>query len=247
MNIQGQTVGEVAAESEAALRILEGYGIDFCCAGKRPFEDACRERGLSAAAVAGEIASAAVAATAVPVESKDWNTAPLRELIRHIISTHHAFLKLELPRIGQRLRKVVEVHGEKDPAALPQLEAVYESLWQELDAHMHKEEMMLFPAIERYEIAAERGLPLPPSPFGSVANPIGVMEAEHESAGLALNRIRELTGGYQEPPYACSTYLAMRDGLKALETDLHTHIHLENNILFPRAIAFEKQFSRQKN
>jgi regulator of cell morphogenesis and NO signaling len=236
METQSQTVGEIAAGSAAAVSILEQYGIDYCCAGKRLFEDACREKGLSPASVAGEIA----AATAGPVESKDWNTAPLAELIRHIVSTHHEYLKLELPRVGQRVKKVVQAHGAHDPVALPELERVYEGLWEEMSMHLHKEEMMLFPAIERYEAATRNGLPLPPSPFGTIANPIGVMEAEHEGAGLALQRIRELTADYTAPSYACGTYRAMLDGLKALEADLHTHIHLENNILFPRVIALEQ-------
>jgi regulator of cell morphogenesis and NO signaling len=242
METQSQTVGEIAAGSAAAVSVLEQYGIDYCCAGKRLFEDACREKGLSPASVAGEIAAAANR----PVQSKDWNTVSLRELIRHIVSTHHEYLKLELPRVGQRLRKVVQVHGASDPAALSELESVYEGLWQEMDMHMHKEEMMLFPAIERYEAATQNGLPLPPSPFGTIANPIGVMEAEHESAGSALARIRELTADFEAPPYACGTYRAMLDGLRALEADLHTHIHLENNILFPRVIALEKRLSDER-
>jgi regulator of cell morphogenesis and NO signaling len=172
MEPQSRTVGEIAAGSEAAIRILEQYGIDYCCGGNRPFVEVCREKGLSVEDVTGEIASAAVAAQA---QSENWSNAPLRELIRHIVSTHHEYLKLELPRVGQRLRKVVQVHGENDPAAFRELGAVYEDTWQELDMHMHKEEMMLFPAIERYAAAVDRGLPLPPAPFGSITNPIGVM------------------------------------------------------------------------
>ena len=231
-----ETVREIAAASVAAASVLEKHGIDYCCAGKSLFDDVCREKGLSPAAVKREIANAAAA---LPKEAKDWSAAPLRELIRHIVNTHHEYLKLELPRVGQRLRKVVEVHGENDPAALHELETVYEALWQEMDLHMHKEEMMLFPAIERYEAAMQSGSRLPPAPFGSIANPIAVMEGEHDSAGRALLRIRQLTIDFQAPPYACFTYHALLDGLRALETDLHTHIHLENNILFPRVIALE--------
>jgi regulator of cell morphogenesis and NO signaling len=244
MEIQSQTVGEVAASSAVAVNILDQYGIDYCCGGKRPFEDVCREKGLSPTRVANEIETAAAV---LPARSKDWNAAPLREIIRHIVSTHHEYLKLELPRIAQRLRKVVEVHGETDPAALDELDNVFEGLRQELSLHMHKEEMMLFPAINRYEAAARSGWPLPAAPFGSIENSIGVMEAEHDSAGLALTRIRELTVDLQPPPFACSTYRAMLDGLKALETDLHSHIHLENNILFPRAIAIEKRCAAGNN
>ena len=112
---------------------------------------------------------------------------------------------------------------------------------------MDKEEMMLFPTIERYEAAMRSGLPLPPSPFGSIANPIGGMEAEHDSAALALSRIRELTIDFRAPPYACSAYCEMLDGLRALEADLHTHVHLENNILFPRVISLEKRFAAENN
>jgi regulator of cell morphogenesis and NO signaling len=239
MEISRQTVGEVAAGSASAASILERHGIDYCCAGKRPFEDACRERGLSPASVAREIA----AATTPQAQSKEWSSASLRELIRHIISTHHEYLKVELPRIGDRVRKVVQVHGDQDPVTLHLLENIFEGLWQELDLHMRKEEMMLFPAIERYEAAAGSGLPLPPAPFGTIANPIGVMESEHDSAGAALRRIRALTRDFQAPPYACNTYRAMLAGLKALEADLHTHIHLENNILFPRVMALEARFA----
>jgi regulator of cell morphogenesis and NO signaling len=241
MVIQEQTtVGEIAAVSVAAANVLEKYGIDYCCAGKRPFDQVCRGKGLSPVAVKGEIDKAVAA---LPRETRDWSVEPLKDLIRQIVTTHHEYLKLELPRLGQRLRKVVQVHGEKDPAALHELEAVYQGLWQELSLHMQKEERILFPAIERYETAVRSGVPLPPAPFGRIASPIAVMEAEHDSAGSALGRIRELTMDFQAPAYACSTYNALLDGLKALEADLHIHIHLENNILFPRIIALEQQFS----
>jgi len=181
----------------------------------------------------GDIAAASAA---------DWNAAPLKDLIHHIVTKHHEYLKLELPRVGQRVRTVAQVHGAKDPATLRELETVYQGLWQELDLHMHKEEMMLFPAIERFEAAMQGGTLLPPPPFGSIRNPIAVMEREHDSAGDALGRIRER--GFEAPSYACSTYRAVLEGLQALETDLHTHIHLENNILFPRATALEERALR---
>lgn len=238
MEIQERTpIGDIAAASAAAASVLERYGIDYCCGGKRSLEEACREKGVSPASVKNDIAHATTELGAV---AKDWNTAPLRDLIRHIVTKHHEYLKLELPRVGQRVRTVSRVHGEKDPSSLHELEQVYEGLVEEMNLHMHKEEMMLFPAIERFEAALESGGLLPPSPLGTIANPIAVMEREHDSAGDALGRIRELTRGYEAPSYACSTYRAMLEGLEALETDLHQHIHLENNILFPRAIALER-------
>lgn len=172
----------------------------------------------------------------------DWNAAPLKDLIHHIVTKHHEYLKLELPRVRQRVRTVIQVHGAKDPETLPELGSVYEELWQELNLHMHKEELMLFPAIERFEAAARGQMTLPPLPFGSIRNPIAVMEREHDRAGDALGRIRELARGFEAPSYACSTYASMLEGLQALEADLHTHIHLESEILFPRAIALEEDF-----
>ncbi|MCC7157833.1 MAG: iron-sulfur cluster repair di-iron protein [Bryobacterales bacterium] len=241
MEIQENTsVGDIAAGSAAAASVLEKYGIDYCCGGKLTLEDACRDKGVSAENVRNEIAHAAAAAA----PARDWNTAPLRELVRHIVGKHHEYLKLELPRLGQRVRRVAQVHGPRDPEGLHGLEEVYVGLWQELDLHMHKEEMMLFPAIERLEAAIEGGGPAAAPPFGSVRNPIMVMEREHDTAGGGLTQIRKLTRDFEIPPYACTTYRAMLEGLQALEADLHTHIHLENNILFPRAMAMEERVSR---
>lgn len=241
MTLEDQmTVGEVAALSPGAVNVLDSHGIDYCCGGRRTLEDVCAEKGLSARRLMDEIdAGAAVAGS----PEDDWKIVPLRRLIGHIVSTHHEFLKLELPRIAQRLAKVVEVHGAKDPA-LGELQPVYEDMRRELELHMHKEELMLFPAIGRYEAAAESGKPLPPALFGSVANPIAAMEKEHDSAGVELRRIRDLTRDFEPPEYACTTYRSLLDGLRALESDLRTHVHLENNILFPRAIALEKAYPK---
>lgn len=205
--------------------------------GARPLADAAREKGLIAEAVIEEIERAQEATA----EDRDWRTAPLTDLIGHILRTHHEYLKLNLPALAQRLRKVQEVHGAKDPAMLESLADVYGALRAELEDHMHKEEVILFPFIERYQRAAEQGQRVPPVPFGTIANPIRVMEREHESAGGALGRMRELTAGYTPPEWACDTVRALWRGLEELEQDLHMHIHLENNILFPRAVALEAE------
>lgn len=228
-------LSELAAASLAAVRILEQYGLDYCCAGARPLEDAAREKGLDAAALLEEIEKA----QASPGAERDWRTAPLAELIEHILRTHHEYLKLNLPALSRRLARVAEVHGEKDPARLSAMTEVLGGLRAELEEHMHKEEVILFPFLEQYGRAAAQGLPMPPVPFGTIANPIRVMEREHTSAGDALTRLRELTGGYRLPEWACDTVRALWRGLEELEQDLHMHIHLENNILFPRAIALE--------
>jgi regulator of cell morphogenesis and NO signaling len=231
-----QTVGELASASLAAVRVFERHGIDYCCGGKRPLEEACRELGLAPEQVQSEIDRAMAAPEG---QGTDWSAAPLPQLVRHILATHHEYLKLELPRLGQRLEKVMKIYGEKDAETLAGLPGPFGALSAELDGHMHKEELLLFPAIERYEAAVSSGSPLPPLPFGSIANPIRVMEREHDSAGNALRQMRDATRGYRVPEHACVTYRSLLDGLRELEADLHKHIHLENNILFPRAIALE--------
>ncbi len=233
---QDRTVSDIAANSLAAVRVFERLGIDYCCGGKRPLADVCRDKGHDLASVQREL-DLAMDAPSIP--SRDWNTAPLRELIGHIVGTHHEYLKRELAPLGTRLEKVYRIYNEKYGPTLTGLPDVYAGLRSELEAHLQKEEMILFPAIGACEAAIQGGSPLPPTPCGSVSHPIRVMEAEHESAGTALAAIRAITASYAIPEYACVTYKSLMAGLQELEQDLHMHIHLENNILFPRAMALE--------
>jgi regulator of cell morphogenesis and NO signaling len=233
---ENTTVAELAANSLAAVRVFERLGIDYCCGGKRPLADVCKDKGYDPDLVGGEL-DAANAAPAAP--ERDWNTAPLSELIQHIVSTHHEYLRRELPAVQTRLDKVYRVYNERYGPTLPGLPEVFAGLRAELEMHIRKEEMMLFPAIAAGEAAVNSGRPLPRTPFGTVANPIHMMEVEHESAGEALANIREITGDFRLPENACVTYKALMSGLDELERDLHMHIHLENNILFPRAQRLE--------
>ncbi len=168
-------------------------------------------------------------------EHRIWLTAPLTELCDHIEQTHHAFLHEQLPFITELLNKVVAAHGEHHPE-LADVRDTFRALREELEPHMFKEERILFPAIRKLETA---GVPLS-MPFGSVQNPIGVMEDEHAVAGEALRRMRMLTDDYQIPDDACGAYRGLLEILPRLESDLHEHIHKENNILFPRAIELER-------
>ncbi len=231
------TVADIAAGSLAAVRVFERLGIDYCCGGKRPLADVCRQKGLDVEAVQFELDSAAKAPGASP---RDWNTAPLRDLAAHIVATHHEYLRREFQPLSERLAKVYRVYNERYGETLTGLPETFDGLRSELETHMSKEERILFPAIVAAESAAAAGAPLPPSPFGTVANPIRMMEAEHESAGQALAAIRAITRDFELPEYACVTYRALMNGLRELEQDLHLHIHLENNILFPRAIKLER-------
>jgi regulator of cell morphogenesis and NO signaling len=230
------TVAELAANSLAAVRVFEKFGIDYCCGGKRPLAEVCKEKGYDAQAIQRELDAAAGGA---PAAERDWNTAPLKELAQHIVNTHHEYLRRELPAIQMRLDKVFRVYNQRYGPTLLGLPEVFAGLREELETHTRKEEMILFPAIGACEAAVQSGQPLPSLPFGTVANPIHVMEADHESAGQALAEIRKITRGFELPEYACVTYRALMSGLDELERDLHMHIHLENNILFPRAQELE--------
>ena len=231
-----QTLAELATGSYNAIRVLESHGLDYCCGGKLSLDQACQKKGLNPAEVLGEIERNAGGASS---GDRDWKTAPLDELARHVVATHHEYLKPELPVIGARLQKVRAVHGSKDPQLLDRMGELFGGLRAEMELHMHKEEAMLFPFIEQYGKAQAAGRPMPPVPFGTIANPIRVMEMEHTEAGDALSELRTITKDYALPEWACATVRALYAGLAALEADLHVHIHLENNIMFPRAIALE--------
>ncbi|MEP0841441.1 MAG: iron-sulfur cluster repair di-iron protein [Phycisphaerae bacterium] len=229
------TVGQLVAERPSRARVFERFEIDYCCGGKQPLAEACAERGLDPESVLAELR----AADAAPHPSEtDWTTAPLGDLCDHIVAAHHAYLRRELPRLEAMSEKVAEVHGRREPH-LRELAAVFAALHEELDQHMAKEEQVLFPLVRLLESSTA----LPSFHCGSVANPIRVMEHEHDDAGAALTRMRRLTGGYAPPPEACNTYRALLDGLAELEADLHRHIHKENNILFPRAAALEARLA----
>ena len=230
--IDNITVREIAANSLAAVRVFEQFGIDYCCGGKRPLDEVCREKGLDAAAVRREIENAEGAGAG---PERDWNSATLTELVRHIVGVHHGYLRRELPAIQARLEKVYRVYNERYGPTLTGLPEVFGALKDELESHLMKEEMILFPAVE----AMESGKQTCASPCGSVANPIRVMEFEHDDAGKALAQIRGITRNFEVPDYACVTYRALMSGLAELERDLHMHIHLENNILFPGAQKLE--------
>ena len=163
------TLADVAATSLSAVRTLERYGLDYCCGGKQPFDEACTAKGLKPESVMQEIERP----QAPDASERDWQTAPLDEIVKHIVGTHHEYLKLELPALGNRMNKVLAVHGPKDQQTLSRLADVFGSLRAEMEMHMHKEELMLFPFLEQYGRAETLDRPLPPVPFGSVANPIG--------------------------------------------------------------------------
>lgn len=226
-------VGKIVARHPKVARVFEKHQIDYCCRGGTTLNEACKLQGVDVNQVAAEIVKAQ--ADVEPTNETNWNEAQLTELADHIVETHHAFLTTELPRISALTEKVFNAHGDKRPE-LAKVAETFKLMREELESHMAKEENILFPAIRMME---SWGAPQA-FPFGSVANPIGTMEHEHEDAGNALRRIRELTEDYTPPQDACPTYRVMLESLENLELDLHLHIHKENNILFPRAKALER-------
>lgn len=221
MDIQKDTpVGRIAAEHPAATRVLHRFGIDYCCAGGKSIEVACDARDIDIDVVLAEVREEL---RQPQKDETNWNSADLNSLIDHILVAYHKPLQEELPRLEAMTTKVAAVHREKD-ARLTELRSVFGALKTELDAHMMKEEQVLFPMIRHGQ-------------GGSAAGPISVMKHEHDSAGAALRRMRDLTDDFQPPEAACNTWRATLHGLEQMERELHEHIHLENNILFPRALG----------
>ena len=239
MNVTTEkTVRELSLENPAATRIFEKLGIDYCCGGNKSLEEACRAANLPMDQVLDTL-EMAEQATRAAQKNHDWQREPLADLIAHINSTHHKYTREELSRLAPLFDKVCSVHGKNHPELL-HARASFTGLSQKLTMHMMKEGMVLFPYIVRMEEAVVQHEPVLPPPFGSVQNPVSMMEHEHESAGNALRAMRQASSGYTAPADACVSYQTLYRALAEFEADLHQHIHLENNILFPRAIAMEQ-------
>jgi regulator of cell morphogenesis and NO signaling len=229
------TVGQLVTERPARARVFETFGIDYCCGGKKPLAQAIREKGLDEKTVVGILDAFDEQS---PAAERDWSTASLTELADHIEQTHHAYLKNELPRLGYLVNKVASRHGGHTPQ-LVELAEVFNGFKAELELHMQKEEVVLFPICRQLDSATG------PLQFhcGSVESPIAVMVHEHDDAGAALARMRELTHGYTPPVDACNTYRALFDSLRQLEQDMHRHVHKENSILFPKTAEAEAKLA----
>lgn len=232
-----KTVRELALENPAATRVFEKMGIDYCCGGHKPLSEACAAAKLPVDEVLSRLEQAE-AETARSADGKDWQQESISALVEHIVSTHHAFVKQESPRIQHLLAKVVSVHGKNHPE-LSQVQELFDGLAEELSSHMMKEEQILFPYLEQMDKTACNGGSTPSSCFGTVQNPIRMMMIEHDSAGDALRDLRQVTSDYTAPADGCISYKTLYQAIEGFEKDLHQHIHLENNILFPRSLAME--------
>lgn len=234
------TVRDLVGRYPQTRPVFEEHGIDYCCGGGKCLNDVASERGLNLPALVDALEKALrVTPGKAAATDRDWYVEPLGELVNHIVAVHHGYMKTALPRLRALVPTVLKAHGAHHGDVLRQVQELFSVLDTELSNHLMKEEQVLFPYIVALERHIQERAPKPQSPFGSARNPIRQMEHEHESAGEALAKLREVTYDYALPPDACPTFRAMYEELQRMEADLHQHIHLENNILFPRAIELE--------
>lgn len=233
-----QTVREIAQTQPSSIRIFEQFGIEYCCGGRKPLADACAAKDIDVEAV---IAALEVASRSENPQMKDWTRESLTSLTEHIVRMHHAYCKMELPRLSGLAAKVVNAHGGTNPE-LAVIQSKLAQLADELTKHLAEEEIVVFPMIVKLEgkKASDGVRPEPPT---SIGNPMAQLIEDHDNAGELLAEIRSLSRNFVTPEYACTTYRAFFAGLKDFEHDLHKHVHLENNILFPRAIELEASCS----
>ena len=232
------TVREVAVELPQSTRLFEKLKIDYCCGGNRPLAEACASAGVEVENVM-EMLAEVTQSNPQDNGALGFQNASLPALVEHIVSTHHVFTKSEVDRLQALSDKVLNAHGGNHPE-LVHLDEIVGRLGADLKPHMFKEEQVLFPYIVGMSQAAEHNRPGPFAPFGTVNNPIRMMMREHDAAGEMLRELRALTSDYKTPPDACISYQTLYQALEGLEKDLHQHIHLENNILFPKALALEE-------
>ena len=227
-------VRDIAVEYPTAIPVLERFGIDYCCGGSHTLAEACSKSNINLAPVLEELNLQQQ--TASPAEDH-WQTAPLKELADYVVQKHHAFTRKQITLIGDLLAKVESRHGADHPEIF-KTSKVFAVISSELTHHFFCEETILFPYIGKMEAGQQAVLP---PVFGSVEQPIARMMMEHGQAGEELSELRTLTNNYTPPTAACPTWRALYRALEDLEQDLHRHIHLENNILFPRTLEQAKE------
>jgi regulator of cell morphogenesis and NO signaling len=236
------TVRELVGRYPQTRQVFERYGIDYCCGGGVSLAVTASRHNVELPVLTKELEQAIEKPpSAVAKTERDWYAEPLGLLVDHIVQTHHAYLNQALPRLRHLLATVLKAHQAHHGPMLQEAWRLFSSLDDELRSHLMKEEQILFPYIVAIEAASRKEVTPPPTSCGSVGNPIRQMEHEHDSAGRVLEELRRTTGDYTLPADACPTFAALYEGLQQLEADLHQHIHLENNILFPRAQEMERE------
>jgi regulator of cell morphogenesis and NO signaling len=231
---KSRTVKDLAIQIPGAARVFEAVGIDYCCGGDIPLSEACGKAGVCL----DEVAASLENAQREPAPASDWSRARLAALARHIVEKHHDFTKAEATRLETLFAKVCAAHGARHPELI-EMQTTFRGMANELRLHMMKEENILFPYLAAMEQAVLEKRAVPRAMFGSVENPVRTMMREHDTAGEALRALRNASHAYFPPEDACVSYRELYRALEAFESDMHTHVHLENNILFPRALQME--------
>ena len=229
------TLAELVSENIHSAIVFEEYGLDFCCNGKRSLQEACLEKNIEVEKVVKSLNE-----LSTNINSEKYNEWAPDFLVDYIINNHHQYVRRMIPVISLHADKVASVHGKNHPETI-RIADLFLAVREELQNHMMKEERMLFPYIKVLYAAKKNNQQTTPPPFGTIQNPIRKMEAEHESAGDAMRKIKGLSNNFTAPADSCNTFKALYSELKEFEEDLHKHIHLENNILFPRSIELEKE------
>ncbi|HEV2483017.1 MAG TPA: iron-sulfur cluster repair di-iron protein [Puia sp.] len=234
----GETLGQLAAKDGRKAEVFKKYGLDFCCGGKKTVREACAEQGLDAAKIEQELQETVRQKDTHPIPYDDWSPAFLAD---YIVNTHHRYIRKHLPEIRAYADKVLRVHGGRHPE-LETIRRLVENIHDELTPHLETEERILFPYIQSLWAVAEGRLPEAGVDM-AVLNPIRRMETEHQTVGEYLSTLRTLTNDYAPPADACASYTLLYRMLEAFEEDLHLHVHLENNILFPKTLELENRLS----
>lgn len=232
-----QTIGEIVAQDYRTASVFKRYGIDFCCGGKRSVADACTEKGIDLTTIEQELSELVQQPSALQMSYKDWAADFLTD---YIVNRHHTYVRKAIPEITAYAEKVAKVHGKRHPETV-EIFYNWKALAAELESHMLKEENILFPYIKQLAKVNENQLLT--LPFGTVQHPVSMMEMEHEDAGELMSVIRKLSSGFTPPEDACTTYRVLFNLLEDFENDLHEHVHIENNVLFPKAIQIENELN----
>lgn len=238
--LKEQTIGELTAKDYRKAEVFKKYGVDFCCGGKKTLDKVCKEKGINREEIEKDLLLMEKG-TAIP--SQDFYSWESSFLADYIVNTHHKYVIQSMPLIFEFTQKVARVHGQEHPEVV-EVAKLFIQVMDELNRHMMKEENILFPYIKQLSELKKAKGKLEPSPFGTIQNPINMMEHEHDLVGNLMHEIRNITTNYSLPPGACNSYRYAYQKLNEFENDLHQHIHLENNILFPRAIDLEIELGK---
>ncbi|MHA3047586.1 iron-sulfur cluster repair di-iron protein [Riemerella anatipestifer] len=238
MNLQTKLIGEIVADDFRTATVFKKYKIDFCCKGNRTIAEACEKKNINPQKVYDDLAQI----PSTEISEIDFKSFPLDLLVDYVEKTHHRYVEEKIPILQAFLEKLCKVHGQRHPELL-EIKTLFNESAQDLSAHLKKEELILFPFIRAMVNTKISGKPFVSAPFGAVENPVNMMKHEHDTEGERFRKIATLTSDYTPPADACSTYKVTYAMLEEFENDLHRHIHIENNILFPNAIKLESELS----